>query len=126
MTICLDTHVVVWLYQGDLTLFPPRVRQLLEDGDLLISPMAALEMKYLEELGRLKVEPYIIIEYLRGHCGLRMSSADFADVVIEAIPLEWTRDPFDRLIAADALSNQATLLTKDRTMLDYCPAALWE
>ena len=32
--IFLDTHVVVWLYAGDLELFGPAVREDLEAGDL--------------------------------------------------------------------------------------------
>jgi PIN domain nuclease of toxin-antitoxin system len=39
--------------------------------------------------------------------------------------LGWTRDPFDRLIAAQALVANATLVTKDTLMSKHCPAALW-
>lgn len=36
----LDTHVVVWLYAGDVGRIPRVARQKIEEQDLLISPMA--------------------------------------------------------------------------------------
>jgi PIN domain nuclease of toxin-antitoxin system len=43
--IYLDTHVVVWLYAGDLELLPQEVRELLEGEELVISPMVELELQ---------------------------------------------------------------------------------
>jgi PIN domain nuclease of toxin-antitoxin system len=43
-----------------------------------------------------------------------------------AAGLTWTRDPFDRLIAAHAIVADAPLLTADRTILDNLPQAIWD
>lgn len=43
-----------------------------------------------------------------------------------AAGLTWTRDPFDRLIAAHAIVAGAPLLTADRTILENLPQAVWE
>jgi PIN domain nuclease of toxin-antitoxin system len=43
-----------------------------------------------------------------------------------AAGLSWTRDPFDRLIAAHAILADATLLTADRTILANLPQAAWD
>jgi PIN domain nuclease of toxin-antitoxin system len=40
--------------------------------------------------------------------------------------LSWTRDPFDRLIAAHAIVADALLLTADETIRKHLPLATWE
>lgn len=42
-----------------------------------------------------------------------------------AAGLTWTRDPFDRMIAAHAIVADTPLLTADRTILDHLPLASW-
>ena len=42
-----------------------------------------------------------------------------------AASLGWTRDPFDRMIAAHAIVADAPLLTADRTILEHLPLATW-
>ncbi|HLG72825.1 MAG TPA: type II toxin-antitoxin system Phd/YefM family antitoxin [Chloroflexota bacterium] len=39
--------------------------------------------------------------------------------------ITWTRDPFDRLIAAHALATDTPLLTKDETIRQHLPLAWW-
>ncbi len=41
--IYLDTHVVVWLYVGDLSAFSPAATRALETDSLMISPVVAFE-----------------------------------------------------------------------------------
>lgn len=40
--------------------------------------------------------------------------------------LTWTRDPFDRMIAAQAIVADAPLVTADRTILANLPLAVWD
>jgi PIN domain nuclease of toxin-antitoxin system len=60
----------------------------------------------------------------------RSISLEIADVSMEATvraatSLGWTRDPFDRMIAAHAIVADAPLLTADRTILEHLPLATW-
>ncbi len=48
-----------------------------------------------------------------------------AQICQAAIALGWTRDPFDRLISAQAISSSATLVTKDRVIRHHLPQAWW-
>ncbi len=48
-----------------------------------------------------------------------------AEVVEESIQQAWTRGPFDRLIVAQAKTGDAPLLSKDRTILEHYPGAVW-
>ncbi|MCP4995668.1 MAG: type II toxin-antitoxin system VapC family toxin [Gammaproteobacteria bacterium] len=57
MLIYLDTHVVVWLYVGDLSKFSHPAKAALNTSPLVISPMVILELTYLHEIGRVKAQP---------------------------------------------------------------------
>ncbi len=62
---------------------------------------------------------------LRRDIGLEVVDVAFLDLVQEAAGLSWTRDPFDRLIAAHAIVANAPLVTADRTIRDNLPLAIW-
>ena len=122
--IHLDTHVVVWLYAGELERLRPCLPRL-EGQQLAISPMVVLECQYLFEIGKVTVGPGVLLADLGERIGLTVSSHPFADVTRTAVTLRWTRDPFDRLIAAQALAEGAPLVTADRTLLEHCAEAVW-
>lgn len=123
--IYLDTHVVVWLYAGELDRISKPAQNLIEENDLVISPMVILELTYLQEIDRLSVESTVIIESLEAAIGLCICRLSFHRLVMEAMIQKWTRDPFDRIIAANALCAKSKLLTKDATILKHCPYAIW-
>ena len=123
--IYLDTHAVVWLYAAETQRFTALGRQRLEAGELLVSPIVELELQYLKEIGRITADAAQIMESLRGSVGLATCDQAFAAVVTESLGQTWTRDPFDRLIVAQASSRSAPLLTKDQTILEHYPLAFW-
>lgn len=124
--IYLDTHVVVWLYAGDTSRFPDRTHELIEQDDVLISPIVLLELCYLRGIDRITVEPALMVENLSAAIGLRYCDKPFLQVVTEAMTVEWTRDPFDRLIVATAGIGGNPLLSKDRNVLRHYPQAAWD
>lgn len=123
--IRLDTHVVVWLYTGESERFSARAAERLAREDLVISPIVDLELAYLFEVGRLRIPAASIVADLRERIGLQHSAQSLASSVAAAIPLDWTRDPFDRLIVGDAIGANSALLTKDSTILANCALAEW-
>jgi PIN domain nuclease of toxin-antitoxin system len=122
----LDTHVLVWLYAGEVERFPPAARARLDRDALTISPAVLLELQYLHEIGRLAEPATVVVQDLRDRLDLSFAEADFASVAAIATGLSWTRDPFDRLIAAHARADDAPLLTADRTLREHLPAAFWD
>lgn len=120
----LDTHVVVALYAGRVDGLSARARAEIEARDLRVSPMVRLELAFLREIGRITPEPSEILDDLALRIGLRVCDAPFARVASMAVSLPWTRDPFDRVIVAQALLTDAMLVTRDRRILAECPAAL--
>lgn len=121
----LDTHVVVWLYAGDLERIPRAAHQSLEELDLLVSPMVILELQYLMETGRLKVSAPVIMATLKKTLGLQVCELSFSQIVLDALAQDWTRDPFDRIIVAHAAARNLPLLTKDDTILSHYRKAFW-
>ena len=124
--IHLDTHVVVWLYAGLREKLSERAGALIEQEDLRASPMVHLELQYLHEIGRLSVPGTAVLADLGRRIGLGLAGTPMDAAVASALPLGWTRDPFDRLIAGCALAEGVPLLTADRRMLDHLAVAVWD
>ena len=123
--IYLDTHVVVWLYAGKTELLSKTAVEYIEHNDLYISPIVYLELKFLYEISRIKVAPAEILENLSASIGLSVCDKKFFQVINESISLNWTRDPFDRIIVANAIANDAVLITKDTRILENYLNARW-
>ncbi len=124
--IHLDTHVVAWLFAGDLERLGEGNRALLRDHALVISPMVELELEYLYEIGRTAIPGGEVVADLQRRLGLTRSDRSFPEVVAVALVQTWTRDPFDRLIVAQAAIDSTPLLTKDVLIRDHYPEAVWE
>lgn len=124
--IHLDTHVIVWLFLGEIERFPPLLRRRLGNATPLYSPMARVELAFLHEIGRLRVSAGEVLDTLAGFTGLRAAESSFERVAQIAATLTWTRDPFDRMIAAHALADDLPLATRDETVRAHCPVAIWE
>lgn len=124
--IYLDTHVVVWLYAGRTELVSPAARALIDGNDLLISPIVGLELQYLYESAKTTEPAAPVIGALAREIGLRRCDLSFADVADAALRETWTRDPFDRVVVAQARLRGAPLLTKDRSILGRYDGAVWD
>jgi PIN domain nuclease of toxin-antitoxin system len=124
--IYLDTHVVVWLYEGLLDKFSKNAIQLIEANDLVIAPIVQLELTYLHEIKKINRSSHVITNELQSRLGLKVCDLPYDEVVDKAISLNWTRDPFDRLLVAQAMCNSSKLLTKDKTIRKYAKLAVWD
>ncbi len=125
--IHLDTHVAVWLYAGEHDRIPSDLRSRLEAEPIAVSPMVRLELAFLNEIGRLAHLPAQVLDELHRSLGVTADATPFVDVISLAATarLDFTRDPFDRIIAAQAMAARATLATKDATLLAHVEAAVW-
>jgi len=114
----IDTHVAVWLYQGEIERFSAAALAALESGQIVIPAMAFLELEFLHEIGRIQKGAHAIVRDLQRRIGLAFSQATQAAVAEQAIAETWTRDPFDRVIVAEARLLELPLVTKDRQLLE--------
>lgn len=122
----LDTHAAIWLRRGDVGRFPRTVVDRLDrDPELRISPMAVVEIDVLHEIGRIREGSAVLVGALARGLGLRVCDLPFPAVAAAAAHLTWTRDPFDRLIVAQAVVAKAPLVTRDRSIHRHSAVAYW-
>ena len=123
--VYLDTHVVCWLYSGQIELLSEKAKIVIEDNDLFISPIVKLELQYLLEIDRISVSPNKILHALQNEISLNICDLDFQSIINKSIDVNWTRDPFDRIITSNASLKNAPLITKDNTILSNYINAFW-
>lgn len=79
----------------------------------------------LFELRRIAADATAILARLSEQIGLTVCETPLIRVVDAARTFAWTRDPFDRLIVANAMADGARLLTADQTILANFKDAVW-
>lgn len=124
--ILLDTHVILWLYTGKVERLSERAGRMIDESDVATSPVVQLELAYLNEIGRVTDPANQILGALGSRIALTVSQIGFGPVSAAAVDVTWTRDPFDRLLAAHATLLDVPLLTKDRHILEHLPQAVWD
>ncbi|PAX56949.1 type II toxin-antitoxin system VapC family toxin [Brunnivagina elsteri] len=123
--IYLDTHVVVWLYSGLTDKLTDIAKTLINDNEVYVSAIVRLELQYLYEIKRITDEPDVIITNLSEQIGLKICNKNFNNIISISLTITWTRDPFDRIITANALLNNNILLSKDQNILNNYLYAKW-
>jgi PIN domain nuclease of toxin-antitoxin system len=115
----------VFLYEDADASLPALARSLIAGDEVLLSPMVILELQYLFEVGRLTVAAEAIISTLQRAGSVHICDLPFDDVARAALQETWTRDPFDRIIVAQARLRGAVLITKDRLIREHYERAAW-
>lgn len=119
MNLILDTHFLLWVILGT-----PR----LDEFDWLdryrpwgVSPVSFLEIAFLAEVGRLRVERAQLVEAVGRDPRFVVDAPSLTAVIGHALELEWTRDPFDRLLAAHSRARRVPLCSLDRRIREHHP-----
>lgn len=123
--IQLDTHVAVWMATGQRDRISKLALEEIKRGPPTLSPIVLLELQILREIGQVADAPEVILDFLRRELLIVVAETSFDKIVDAARPLTWTRDPFDRLIAASAIAEGAVLVTADRAIRQHLPSAIW-
>jgi PIN domain nuclease of toxin-antitoxin system len=122
----LDTHVAVWLYGGLVDRLSPEAQGKIEQRDLLLSPMALLELQYLYDRKRISKDAAAVFAYLSATFGIAVCAFPFPAIARAAVDADWTSDPFDRIIVGQAKANHnAMLITADHQIRRHYPGAVW-
>jgi PIN domain nuclease of toxin-antitoxin system len=122
MKLLLDTHVWLWL-QSARQRIKPSVLELLADTDnvLLLSAASAWEIAIKYSIGRLDL-PAPPDEYVMARMGQSGTLSLPVDprhaLHVAKLPMHH-RDPFDRLLIAQAQLEHAVLVTVDPQIRDY-------
>lgn len=123
--IYLDTHVLVRLYLGEVEKLSVAARKAIDQEEISISPAAVLELEFLHEIGRLAPNATKLMSVLEQDLGVHVCELPFRTVTAQAVRENWTRDPFDRLIVANAKANHSPLVTKDEKIRRNFTHTIW-
>jgi PIN domain nuclease of toxin-antitoxin system len=116
--ILLDTHVVIWLMTSPASISMAVAQAIAETGSAgmrpRISAASIYELVYAEKRGRiqLNVPHTVLLERLRARFDFSPVTETIA-LEAAAIPDSFHGDPTDRIIAATAIVENCTLITKD-------------
>lgn len=117
MRLLVDTHVVLWQLTGERSLSRSAREALLAADDLLVSTVSFAEIGIKMSLGKLAAPPEL--ERTVHQLGLRVLGLSPAHgLAVARLPLHH-RDPFDRLIIAQAVTEDLAVLTADPRFADY-------
>lgn len=117
MTLLLDTHVVLWAITGDATLGTEFLDQLRHDPDIFLSPVSLWEITIKQSAGKLAGPPDLA-ERVRD-MGFRELPVTHAHAMTAGRLPPHHRDPFDRMLVAQAITEKLTLVSRDASIALY-------
>lgn len=125
--LLLDTHVLLWMLEGSDRLGPATRRLIGEAEDVAVSVASLWETAIKKSLGRLpSLREVDEVEALLTLGGIRRLDVDGRH--LRALThLHWPdghRDPFDRMLIAQAQTEDMTVVTADRAFAQYDVALL--
>ena len=127
MNLLLDTHAFIWFMEGSKAL-PKSSRQAIEDitNNCFISIASIWEIAIKSSLGNLKLRADFsqITDFLESN-EIELLPIDF-DHLQRLLTLKYYhRNPFDRIIIAQGLTENLTIVSKDENFPKYTSKLLW-
>lgn len=117
MALLLDTHVVLWWLIDDSRLSDPLKDSLDHEPDVYVSTATVWEVAIKHALGKLAGPPDLP-EQVRDSEFRSLPIADHHAIVAARLP-QHHRDPFDRMLIAQARTEGLTLVTRDPEIQKY-------
>ncbi|GAA3724077.1 type II toxin-antitoxin system VapC family toxin [Plantactinospora mayteni] len=117
MSLLLDTHVALWAIAGDATLDPEFLDRLRRDPDIFLSPVSLWEITIKQTAGKL-TGPSDLAERVRD-MGFRELAVTHAHAIAAGRLPPHHRDPFDRMLVAQAAVEGFTLASRDMSIAQY-------
>ena len=119
MKFLLDTHALLWWLADDSQL-GRQARELVEDpaNDILISMVSLWEIAVKTRIGKLQADIKEITDAVRQE-GFTLLDIGMAHLLtLAGLPMHH-RDPFDHLLIAQAITEDATFISDDRNASRY-------
>jgi PIN domain nuclease of toxin-antitoxin system len=117
MSLLLDTHVVLWAIAGDATLGADFLDRLRHDPDIFLSPVSLWEITIKQAAGKLAGPPDLA-ERVRD-MGFRELPVTHGHAIAAGRLPPHHRDPFDRMLVAQAAGEGMTLVSRDASIALY-------
>ena len=117
MRVLLDTHLLLWALGAPARL-PPKARRIIRDADVYVSAASIWEISIKAALGKLRADPHEVLAALEPAGFLSLPIAGGHAARVATLP-PIHRDPFDRLLIAQAIEEPMRLLTDDAVLGAY-------
>lgn len=117
MGLLLDTHIVLWWLADDATLDPAVKSRLDVEAEVFVSSATVWEVGIKQALGKLAGDQDLAERVRDSGFAILPITADDA-IAAAKLPLHH-RDPFDRMLIAQAAGERLTVMTRDRQFAAY-------
>ena len=126
--LLLDTHAFVWWVTGDERRLGPALDRISGADDVVVSDVVLYQIVVKAATNH----PIVVTDDVHAWFVEAMSNTDFTALAITArhigavqrLPLHH-RDPFDRMLIAQATAEGRTLVSRDSAFGDYDVAVVW-
>jgi PIN domain nuclease of toxin-antitoxin system len=118
MRLLLDTHVYIWAVMGNRKLTKAARKIILDADEVFVSAASIWEAAIKAGLGKLEVDVNLLVSEIEssGFIALPVRAAHAA--MVRNLP-DIHRDPFDRILIAQAFSEPLRLITSDGYLAAY-------
>jgi PIN domain nuclease of toxin-antitoxin system len=117
--VLLDTHVLLWSLSSPARL-PQETREMIDAAEVYVSAASIWEISIKHGIGKLSADPREVLAAVEpSGFNLLAISAAHAAKVVELPPMH--RDPFDRMLVAQAQHEPMILVTDDDLLSGYGP-----
>lgn len=128
MKLLLDTHVFIW-WDSEPDKLSPQALSLCQNQEnvLLLSVASVWEMQIKIQLGKLKLQLPLaqVIDGQKQTNGVQVLPVELGHVLaLDGLPA-FHKDPFDRLLIAQAQMEDAVLISADPTFTQYPVRVVW-
>jgi PIN domain nuclease of toxin-antitoxin system len=121
MKLLLDTHMLIWT-AGSPDKLSETARALIEDrgNEIAFSAVSIWEIaiKYALKKPDFNVDPHLVRRGCLDNAMTELAMTSAHAIITATLP-PLHKDPFDRLLVAQAMAEGVTLLTADETIAQY-------
>lgn len=117
--VLIDTHILLWLLSGSKRL--KDLKWIHKFPFYFISPISILEIRFLEECGKIKINLDKVLEGIQSDDRFKIDDVSLERLCLQALSISWTRDPFDRLLVAHSTIQNIPLGTCDELIQEHYP-----
>jgi len=121
MSFLIDTHALLWYISGNKKLSEKAIAIIENTKNIIFVSKASLwEIAIKISLGKLQITmPFETLELFLKENDLEVLDYNFSHLnILLTLPFHHS-DPFDRLIISQAISENLTIITNDRSFQDY-------
>lgn len=126
VNLLLDTHAMLWFLEGDFKKLSEKSCQIVEEVEKFVSMVSLWEIAVKKDIRKLKLKSDFngLVELIESNA-FKILNIQFSHLQ-RSIALELHhRNPFDRLLIAQAIEENLQVVTKDPSFSSYPIKTIW-